>query len=338
MLLAKKIDNSKYIYAVSRIRVIEKNLLTNLSFNRMVDSRTPEEALKILLEAGYGYGSDIKSPLQYEELLKKEYNKVYQLLSELAPEPEIINMFLISNDYHNIKVFLKSEFSGQEAANIVIEPGSISVNTLNVMIQDRNFNDMPAVMKNAVTECIETFGTTKNPQIIDLILDRAHFVHMKELARKSGSKFLNELVVIMIDISNLKIFLRVKNLKKTWDFLQRVLIPGGKIDSKLFVENLDATLDNFLEILRGTPYSDILEESIEDIRSTKSLTKFEKLCDNFILSFVKNARFIIFGIEPLIGYLIAKETEIRNARIIMVGKINNIPNEKIRERLREAYV
>jgi len=34
----------------------------------------------------------------------------------------------------------------------------------------------------------------------------------------------------------------------------------------------------------------------------------------------------------------AKETEIKNARIIMVGKINNISNDVIRERLRESYV
>jgi V/A-type H+-transporting ATPase subunit C len=335
---AKKIDDSKYIYAVSRIRAIEKKLLTNSSFERMIDSKTPDEALKTLLEADYGYGTDIKNVLQYEKLLKEEYNKVYQLLSELAPEPEIINMFLISNDYHNIKVFLKSEFSGQESMDIIVEPGSIPANTLKIMIQDRNFSDMHETMKNAIEECIETFGATKNPQIIDLILDKAHFVHMKEIAKASGSDFLNDLVVMMIDISNLKIFLRIKNLKKTWDFLQKVLIPGGKIDNKIFLENLDSSLDNFLETLKYSKYGELLEKSIENINSTKSLTKFEKLCDDFILSFVKKAKFIIFGIEPLIGYLIAKETEIRNARIIMVGKINNIPNEKIRERLREAYV
>ncbi|HQD28113.1 V-type ATP synthase subunit C [Acetivibrio saccincola] len=337
MAFAKKIDNSKYIYAVSRIRAIEKKLLTNSSFERMIESKTPDEALKILIEADYGYGTDVKV-FQYEVLLKEEYNKVYELLKELAPEPEIINMFLISNDYHNIKVFLKSEFSGQEATDIITEPGSIPANSLKVMIQDRNFKDMPEIMGNAIEECIETFGSTKNPQIIDLIMDRAHFTHMREIAGASGSSFLNELAVMMIDICNLKIFLRIKNLKKTWDFLQKVLIPGGEIDSKIFVENLDKPLDNLLEALKYTRYGELLEKSFENIESTKSLTKFEKLCDDFILSYVRKTKFIIYGIEPLIGYLIAKETEIRNARIIMVGKINNIPSEKIRERLREAYV
>ncbi|MDQ2085126.1 V-type ATP synthase subunit C [Herbivorax sp. ANBcel31] len=334
----KKIDELNYIYVVSRIRAIEKKLLSNLKFDRMVDSKTPDEALKTLLEADYGLKTDVKSALQYEELLKEEYNKVYQLLSELAPEPDIINMFLMSNDYHNIKVFLKSEFSGQESTDIIVEPGSIPVKTLEIMIQDRNLSDMSSVMRNAVEDCIETFGKTKNPQIIDLIMDKAQYTHMKELAEASGSEFINDLIVIMIDICNLRIFLRIKNLKKTWDFLQKILIPGGEIDTKVFVENLDGTLENFLEALRYTRYGDFLEESIDGGDFSKNLTKFEKLCDNFIISFVKKAKFLSFGIEPLIGYLIAKETEIKNARIIMVGKINDIPNEKIRERLREAYV
>ncbi|TYQ14990.1 UNVERIFIED_CONTAM: V/A-type H+-transporting ATPase subunit C [Acetivibrio alkalicellulosi] len=336
--MSKKIDESKYIYAVSRIRAIEKKLIDNLKFDRMVDSKSPDEALKTLLEVDYGHGLEIKSPLQYEELLKDEYKKVYQLLSDLAPEPEIINMFLLSNDYHNIKVFLKAEFSGQETVDILIESGSFPLNKLKIMLQDRNLSDMPAIMRSAVEECIDTFGRTGDPQLIDLILDKANYLHMKEIAQASASEFLKDLIVIMIDVCNIRTFLRIKNLKKTWDFLQKVLVPGGKIDSKIFVENLDNSLDNFLESLRYSDYGNFLEEGLEDVKSSGSLTKFEKLCDNYIISFVKKAKFIAFGVEPLIGYLIAKETEIKNARIVMVGKINNISNEIIRERLREAYV
>ena len=63
------------------------------------------------------------------------------------------------------------------------------------MVQDRNFSDMHEIMRNAIEECIRNFGTTKNPQIIDLILDRAHFIQMKEIANASGSDFLKDLVV-----------------------------------------------------------------------------------------------------------------------------------------------
>ena len=42
--------------------------------------------------------------------------------------------------------------------------------------------------------------------------------------------------------------------------------------------------------------------------------------------------------EPLLAYIYAKETEIKVIRIIMVGKLNNIAEEVIRERLRDIYV
>ena len=64
----------------------------------------------------------------------------------------------------------------------------------------------------------------------------------------------------------------------------------------------------------------------------------EKLVDNFIMNMMKNAKIIPFGVEPLIAYIYAKETEIKIIRIIMVGKLNNISAEVVRERLRDSYV
>ncbi|WP_136479532.1 V-type ATP synthase subunit C [Acetivibrio thermocellus] len=335
----KKIDESKYIYAVSRIRAIEKRLLDKVKLDRMVEAKSADESLKVLLEAGYGSGDgDIKSVFEYENILKEEHKKVYSLLNELAPKQETINMFLLSNDYHNVKVILKAEFSEQDETSLLIEPGSIPVSELKLMIKDRNMSKMPSIMRKAVEEAIDTYSRTNDPQVIDLILDKANYVHMKSISDSLDNKFINELVVILIDLRNINIFLRVKNLKKSWDFLQKVLIPGGHIDIKVFIENFDAPLESLVEELRFTQYGPLLEDGIESLRSTGSLTKFEKLSDNFITSYVKKAKYIAFGIEPLIGYLMAKETEIKNARIIMVGKINNISNDVIRERLRESYV
>ena len=56
------------------------------------------------------------------------------------------------------------------------------------------------------------------------------------------------------------------------------------------------------------------------------------------MTIMKEAKFIPFGGEPLLAYIYAKETEIKVVRIIMVGKLNNISPEVIRERLRDIYV
>lgn len=56
------------------------------------------------------------------------------------------------------------------------------------------------------------------------------------------------------------------------------------------------------------------------------------------MNMMRDAKIIPFGVEPVIAYIYAKETEIKIIRIIMVGKLNNIAAEVIRERLRDIYV
>ena len=206
------------------------------------------------------------------------------------------------------------------------------------MIHERNYAGMPLVMQNAIEECIDTFNRTGDPQVIDLILDKASFIQMKDSAKRSNIKFVIDVVEILIDLANIKTFLRVKRMNKSWDFLNRILINGGKVDTKVYIERLEGTLEGFIDVLRYTPYGEFSEKGIENYKNTGSLTAFEKLSDDFLVSFIKKAKYIFLGIEPLIAYLMAKENEIKIVRIIMVGKINNISNEIIRERLREAYV
>ena len=242
------------------------------------------------------------------------------------------------NDYHNAKVILKAEFLGHDADDILVDSGSMPANKLKLMIKERNMADMPHIMRKAIEECIDVFNRTGDPQVIDFILDKAAFQQMGETARQLKNHFLIDLVKILTDTANIKIFLRVKAIGKSWDFLQRILLPGGNIDHKVFLQNLEDSLDSFISAMKFTRYGDVCEDGIESFKSKGSFTRLEKLLDDYVLDFVKKSRYTAFGIEPLVGYLIAKETEIKNARIVMVGKINNIPGEIIRERLRETYV
>ena len=197
---------------------------------------------------------------------------------------------------------------------------------------------MPIIMKEAVEECIDTFNRTRDPQLIDLILDRALFTQMKEDADKLDNHFISELVLIMIDLININMFIRAKKIGKTLDFLNRILLHGGSINKSIFFEHLNSSDEEFISALRYTRYAQICEEGISDYKKTGNFTKLEKLFDNYIISFVKKTKYVALGVQPLVGFLLAKENEIKIIRIIMVGKINNISNDVIRERLRDTYV
>ena len=124
--------DTAYAHAVGRIRTIEKSFIDRSRFQRMIDSPGPEEACKVLVDAGYGYEGRTGQAWDYETLLGDEYKKTYRLLSEVTPQPEIIDMFLVRNDYHNVKVLLKGEFSGIKHTEILndcsLVPANVKIN------------------------------------------------------------------------------------------------------------------------------------------------------------------------------------------------------------------
>ena len=75
---------------------------------------------------------------------------------------------------------------------------------------------------------------------------------------------------------------------------------------------------------------------MKDWKKERSFRQFERCCNNFILEFLSKTRYVVFGVEPLIGYLIAKENEITTIRVIMIGKLNNLSKETILERVESS--
>jgi len=338
--------DSNFAYAIGRVRAIEKRLLDKGKFDRMIESRTPEEALKVATEAGYTESSSFSgNAVDYEIMLKEEERKLYTLLKEISSGSEVFDIFLLKNDYHNIKVILKSEFLEIEIDDSLLNTGLIPVSELKTIILDRDFNKLSQLlkdssehMKNSIEEVIDTFNRTNDPRHIDLILDKAYFNHILNLSEKYGYSYVKDLIKIIIDTTNIKTFVRIKSLNMTFDLLKRSLISGGDIDISVFLENYEKGSETLLQKTKHTRYYNLISECIGSYMEKESFARLEKLLDDYIINFVKKSKYKTLGIEPLIGYLVGKENEIKNLRIVMVGKINNISNNIIRERLRETYV
>ena len=52
---------------------------------------------------------------------------------------------------------------------------------------------------------------------------------------------------------------------------------------------------------------------------------------------IERTKIVPFGPAAMIGYLYAKEIESKNLRIILIGKINKVPEEILRSRVRDTY-
>ncbi|GAA0070203.1 V-type ATP synthase subunit C [Clostridium sardiniense] len=332
-------DSMEFTQVIPRLRVLETRLLDKAKIDRMIDGDSANEALKVLQESEYAnVMTGVKRAEDYEEVLSKELKRVYELMYDASPSKSLIDIMSIKYDYHNIKVLLKGIFLNKDLSDMLIPVGKINLSLLKHSIDNNNMADLPSAMRNGIEKTKEVFEGTKDPQQIDIILDNAMFEEMREIARELDDRFVDKYVSALIDLTNLKTLLRVKKQNKNRDFLQEVIINGGAIDEDTLVALLNDAPENISNKLAFTNYNEVIKIGIEDYTKTDSASLLEKLVDNYIMDMMKEAKFIPFGVEPILAYVYAKETEIKVIRIIMVGKLNNISGEVIRERLRDIYV
>ena len=333
-----KIKDTDYLFSTARVRSVEKNMLTRERAEKMIDAKTAEDAIKVLDDCYYGNVNELTDVNDYEKLLSEEHKKTYDFIISIAPELSYFNMFLYPYDYHNLKVIMKSEYLGIDASETLINTGSIDVKTLKYSVRERDFSNLTDSMESALKEIIEDFPKNNDPQIIDIILDKYCYDEMLKSAEETNNQFIIDYVRMQIDTINIKSYVRLRKMNKSWDFFTKIFLNGGKIYEQVFIKNYDESFDKFAEYLSAFDFKEIFIEGTEALEETGKFTTLEKLLDNKLIEYIKSAKYVPFGIEPLVGYLIAKDNEIKIARIILAGKTAGISPELIRERLRETYV
>jgi len=318
-----------YPYAVARIRMLERSLLTEKEYTQMIDARSADEAMKILMDAGYGeFG--MADARDFETLLSAQLSKAYSDVRELTTE-NFMDVFLYKNDYHNLKVLIKADITETDADAYLIGGGTVDLEVMKNAFAGKNFSTIPYEMQEAVAAAYEAYGKNQSGQAVDIVLDKAAFRQMSLTAKKSGSDFIKKYVEYVCDITNLKNFLRVKTMRRPFEMFAEIYVEGGSITADAFRTAFGA--DTPWGGFKGSQYGELCAEGMP-----QGFTVFERLCDNFIMAFIREAKYRSLTMEPMAAYIYARETEVKTVRIIMSGKLNDIDADIIKERLRDAYV
>lgn len=332
-------DRMDFTHAVARIRVMEKRLLNKSIIEKLLDAESAEEVLKVLQDTSYGSEiNEIDSVYEYEKVLRAELVELYRNLYKISPIKEVIDVMTLKYDYHNIKVLMKEKALGKDLSSMIIPIGVIPVDLLKTCILSGELKPLDKHIGGIIQSVQNAFEESRDPQLIDTLLDKYMFENMLAVANDLNTEFITRYVRETIDITNIKTMLRVKKQNKDGKFLQSVIIPGGTVDSSLLVAGLNEGLETFIRKISRTPYSKVLTSILEEYTANDSISSLEVLYDNYIMNHAKDAKRVNFGPEPIVAFIIAKEAEIKIVRIIMVGKVNKVDGNVIRERLREVYV
>ncbi|MBQ0135272.1 MAG: V-type ATPase subunit [Oscillospiraceae bacterium] len=318
-----------YTYAVARVRANELSLLSAADVEQLITAVDYRSAMQKLSDTGWG---EIKDIYDYATYLENYFAKTWSFLEEVLPDLHELDLLLVKNDMQNLKAALKSIVSQHDAKDLYVQSTVYNTEDILKAVEDRRWTDLPDFMQEPAAEAYEVLTATSNGQLADAIIDKATLERIKYLGVTSGSPVLAELAERMCATANIKTALRCANTGKSKDFIERSIPECDTISKDKLVSAALEGVEAVLHYVEESSYAAAAEKFKE------STSIFEKWCDDLLMECVTMARYTAFGIDPIIAYYVARDAEIKTVRIILSAKINNLPADVIRERVRALYV
>ncbi len=173
---------------------------------------------------------------------------------------------------------------------------------------------------------------TGDGQLCDLIIDKAALEAIYSAGKEQSDEVLKLFAEMKTASANIKIAVRAQRTGKSLEWIQRALAPCDTLDVEILARAAVSGFDEICEYLMQTEYA----EGVDELK--RSLSHFERWCDDRLIQRIQPQKYNPFTLGPLAAYLLARDNEIKTVRIILLGKLNEISEEAIRERLRIMYV
>lgn len=331
-----KFRDTDYLGVSAYVRALENSLLTRDQFEQLITAKSYDEEVKLLQSFGYSE-LEPKHPEAIDADLTLVRAEALEELGAALPDAGVLDVFRMKYDYHNIKAMLKAEVMDVSPGAMLADLGRISVEELYIAQRDNDGSNLPGRLASAVYVGREVLSKTRDPQLFDVAVDKWYFRDLLETAERTGSDFLVGYVKLQIDAANLRTLVRTLRMGKDENFLRGVLFKDGEITIEELLRVSVGRGAGLAELFAPTGLAEAAEESAKLLHGG-TMTEFEKLCDDAQTMYLERARLIPFGEEPVLAYLVARETEYTNLRIVLMGRIAGVPAEVIRSRLRAGYV
>ncbi len=328
-----------YLYGSARLRAMEHALLTKEQLEALLACSDTAQLWERLEEFGVTPIRDSESGERLrEETLLALLEGAYREVCALFPEEPSLRLWLYQYDCNNVKAAIKGFVRGIDVQSMMFDFGTLSVEDVLLAVRERQYGQLSPQMAVAAEQAVAEYAKTKDPQVIDLLLDRACYADMLADAKASNVSYAVRLVETKIDLINLLTAVRILRMNRGYAgraFLQDALLDGGTLSADLIGEWFDGGEEMLWDRLAYTDYAKL---SASVTSSDRSLTAIERSLDNAWMREIREAKLIAFGAEVAVAYLLAHEYEVRNLRILFAAKAAGLSVETTRERIREGYV
>jgi len=271
----------------------------------------------------------------FKKLIKISSYEIGMLIKEYAKRKDI----------EDIKTILRGRFTGTDEtiiANSLTAAGTLSYEFLMSLLKKESIEDI--LKNNGIVEFSALEGSLrefkeKNSLVsIENSLDKFYYSHLIQFSGrlpKAGALF-RSFLLKEVEVLNLMTLLRLKKAKFEKRAVKKFIIPyGNKIkDSKLMEWASVDDLEMLSKALEKSEYKDIVIKGMEEFKKSGSLISLEiELYKHLLRQSILFMHQHPLTIDTILGYMFAKDIEVRNLKIIVKGKQLGLSEEFIEGQL-----
>ncbi|MDR1405064.1 MAG: ATP synthase A1 subunit C [Candidatus Methanoplasma sp.] len=337
-----------YAYTVARVKAKKSLLMNEEDYSKMLMMTVPEIS-RYISETGYGKEmTDLAGRMSGIGLLEHAtyFNmaKVFGsiLTSSTGELYDMVSAYLDKWDVWNLKVILRGKSYGLDAEGIredLVPAGSLGAESLDKLISLDTDDDIIAEFGrmthvNFPADVLAAYKASGNLGEIEDFLDKNHYERLTESIDPSSrpSRLFLDYIGEEIDMKNFETILKLKAEGIYGEQVMKYVIPGGRrIDGRQLTllanaESTESVLSDasqfeFYEGIRDALESGNLRDAVSGLRKYE-IQKAKKFSHLYPLSVI-----------PVIDYMIHKENEVRNIRMIARGTESGLDRETIKELL-----
>ena len=327
-----------YVYTVARLRGMENHILDAAFFSRLMDSPTIDDANKALGETSYAQWLG-QSDGGFDKAIDAEILATCKELGQFVPDGELLTLFRMPYDFHNVKVLLKSLFKVRggdpegRRHDLLSRLGVIPVEELTEAIETEEYGGLPYGLGDVIPKCWGLWDQTKNAQSVELLLDHCMFRAMLDIAEGLKMPEVAAWVKSRIDVENMKSAIRLARMNYDPTRGLPFFHEGGNIRAEDAARLLAEPRETWAKALSHTDIGAVIGGLQEGADMQAALSDVSKALDEYLGHVLEKARYSIDAPENVLLYLLVKEAEARNMRIALVCVAGGLNREFARRLL-----
>jgi len=338
----------KYAFISAYLKGQEARLVTPAHIDSLLTAPSMQDALATVRETDVGSYLEelpVRTFDYLDECLWRYLAQRFAYIEWLKLVPQdvlkMLRAYTMKYDIFNIKAALQSIWAAKKARMIPV--GRIHNNgLLDELSNAESVDDIIQLLVKCklgdyipALEQHKTDEAAKSKLLVQARLDGEYYKNLLDTARRvKDGHLLFRAIGLIIDLANLQIASRAIIEGIGLQVTELTIAGGNELTDEAIKELLSLKMADMPARLGNTKYSDVAKEILVSYDRTKNITAVDEIIDKHKFRMLKEMLALrLLSPTVMAWYLILKEVEIRNLRLVLKAIVDGVPVQEIKDYL-----